>query len=58
MSGMADIIVENARLLGRAEALANQIQGILSEASTSLWPEAEVRSHLLLLSQERPVPTA
>jgi len=42
----------------RAEALANQIQGILSEASTSLWPEAEVRSHLLLLSQERPVPTA
>ncbi len=41
-----------------AEALANQIQGVLSEASTSRWPETELRSHLLPLAQERPVPTA
>jgi hypothetical protein len=42
----------------QAEALANQIQGILSEASTSRWPEVELQSHLLPLAQERPVPTA
>ena len=42
----------------RAEAVANQIQGILSEASTSRWPETELRSQLLPLTQERPVPTA
>jgi hypothetical protein len=42
----------------QAEILANRIQGILSEASTSRWPEAELRGLLRPLAQERPVPTA
>ena len=41
-----------------AEALANQIQGMLSEASTAHWPEAELRRRLLTLARTHAVETS